>query len=409
MQEVTCFHCKNVVHITPDADRCAVCGEDLKHLLAPETISAYFHGRANELVTRGDLRAALAEAERGLAYRASAELHLLAAILAQRLGQFDPMRQHVASIPVDDSLRPEAEWLLRAHQARQRALRDGSRTGRAGGRTASPDGATSTSLLDDLLGRHDGAQPGGRQRTRGLGPVVVALALIGLIAGGWFLLGRGSSVLATLMRGQEPAAHSADGALPPGLSTADAVEAKVTAPSLEGTHRETSEATPIPAVIQLTPVPTPTIPADVVAKSADPPALADKDPSPGVLIPAPKFDLKQWLEKNDHADLAELPITAQLRDGRLILQGIVHLDIQRRTLVELAKADPAIKDVSTVDLLLRPLATYTVQPGDTLWSIVYNIYGDVDRLHEFYQYNADVLPSADALSVGMELKVLPVN
>ncbi len=258
-------------------------------------------------------RAALAEAERGLAYRASAELHLLAAILAQRLGQFDPMRQHVASIPVDDSLRPEAEWLLRAHQARQRALRDGSRTGRAGGRTASPDGATSTSLLDDLLGRHNGAQPGGRQRTRGIGPVVVALALIGLIAGGWFLLGRGSSVLAYT--------HPRSGAggslqrmarcrqvYPPRT----AVEAKVTAPSLEGTHRETSEATPIPAVIQLTPVPTPTIPADVVAKSADPPALADKDPSPGVLIPAPKFDLKQWLEKNDHADLAELPITAQL-------------------------------------------------------------------------------------------------
>ncbi len=55
MQEVTCFHCKNVVHITPDADRCAVCGEDLKHLFATETISAYFHGRANELVTHGDL------------------------------------------------------------------------------------------------------------------------------------------------------------------------------------------------------------------------------------------------------------------------------------------------------------------------------------------------------------------
>ena len=56
-------------------------------------------------------------------------------------------------------------------------------------------------------------------------------------------------------------------------------------------------------------------------------------------------------------------------------------------------------------LLLRPLPTYTVQEGDTLWNIVYNIYGNVDRVEEFIEYNLDVLPSPDALPVGTVLKV----
>jgi nucleoid-associated protein YgaU len=47
--------------------------------------------------------------------------------------------------------------------------------------------------------------------------------------------------------------------------------------------------------------------------------------------------------------------------------------------------------------------------GDTLWSIVYNIYGDVDRLDEFAAHNRDVLPSPDAIAPGMELRVLPVQ
>ena len=53
---------------------------------------------------------------------------------------------------------------------------------------------------------------------------------------------------------------------------------------------------------------------------------------------------------------------------------------------------PGIQDVSAVDLLLRPKATYTVQDGDTLWTIVYNIYGDVDRIEEFFLYNIDLSP-----------------
>ena len=93
----------------------------------------------------------------------------------------------------------------------------------------------------------------------------------------------------------------------------------------------------------------------------------------------------------------------------LVLQGFVQLDLQRRRLIELAGAVPGVREVNAVDLLVRPAPTYVVQEGDTLWSIVFNIYGNVDRLDEFVAANRDVLPSPDALAPGVVLKVLPVQ
>ena len=124
MQAVTCFQCGRDVTVAPNHFVCSHCGADLQHLLLPETVATYFQARAHESSERGELGAALAEAERGLTYADSSELHLLAAILAKQLGRHDSMRQHVAAIPVDDSLRSEAEWLLRSHQDRERALQE---------------------------------------------------------------------------------------------------------------------------------------------------------------------------------------------------------------------------------------------------------------------------------------------
>jgi hypothetical protein len=88
---------------------------------------AFFTSTLPDWQRGGDPQAALAEAERGLAYRASSELHLLSAILCKRLELVDRMRYHVASVPVDDVLRSEAEWLLRLSQARQRSLPESGR------------------------------------------------------------------------------------------------------------------------------------------------------------------------------------------------------------------------------------------------------------------------------------------
>jgi hypothetical protein len=121
------------------------------------------------------------------------------------------------------------------------------------------------------------------------------------------------------------------------------------------------------------------------------------------------FEIREYLRQAGYVELAELAIDARLQGETLMLQGFVHLDLQRRQLLEIAGAIPGVADVNHVNLLLRPLPTYIVQEGDTLWSIVYNIYGNVDRLDEFAAYNRAVLPSPDALAPGIELRVLPVQ
>ena len=66
MHEVICSHCGRYVHITPDATRCTMCGEDLSALLPERYAASYFYRRAADLAARGDLPSAVAEAERGL-------------------------------------------------------------------------------------------------------------------------------------------------------------------------------------------------------------------------------------------------------------------------------------------------------------------------------------------------------
>jgi len=120
MLEVTCFHCGQVVQISPDAERCSVCGMNLRKLIGREEASSYFYRRAAEYAGAGNVLGALQEVQRGLSYVNSSELNLLGAILCKRLGRWDDMRHFVAAIPADDPLRGEGEWLLRSNQARQR-------------------------------------------------------------------------------------------------------------------------------------------------------------------------------------------------------------------------------------------------------------------------------------------------
>ncbi|MCB0126333.1 MAG: hypothetical protein KDE58_28945, partial [Caldilineaceae bacterium] len=127
MQEVVCFNCGRIVHISPDAELCSVCGENLRELIHPAYASRYFYDRAANLVAGSDLLQALREVDRGLNYQASSELRLLGAILSQQMGDFEQMRRHVAAVPVDDVLRSEAEWLLRSHQERKRDERTARR------------------------------------------------------------------------------------------------------------------------------------------------------------------------------------------------------------------------------------------------------------------------------------------
>lgn len=380
MQEVICFHCSNAVQISPDQSLCPECGEDLQHLLAPEYVAGYFYQRAQTLADQGDAAAALAQVERGLTYAASAELHLLAAILAQQVERYDQMRHHVAAIAVDDTLRPEAEWLLRAHQARQRALQGHPRT------RAQTPGAPS--LLDELLGRNEGEDsPTGVRPLQALWPALAVMALLGVVAMAYVSWGR---------EGRLPDAAEMSRA----GDTVTPEAAATPAASPAASAAETPEATP-GAGTYLLPTPTPTSPADV--------AVAASTPRPVVIITADTFDLDRYLRESGYPHLAGLGVGARLQGSTLILRGVVQLDLQRRQLVEAVSAAPGVSEVNTVDLVLMPAPTYTVQEGETLWSIVYDIYGNAEPMQDLIDLNRDVMPSPELLSPGTVLQIPPLQ
>ncbi len=403
MVEVVCSHCGSTVAVTPDDSACAACGEDLQHLLPLDAVVDYFHARAQAFSDQGDDTAALAETERGLTFVESSVLHLLAAILAEKLRRYDLMRRHVAAIPVDDTLRAEAEWLLRSHQDRQRALREAARTQRPVRGYAPPK---DPAVVRDLLGTASESAPTGSARARSSWSLAVSVGLATvagvMIVASWWWFGPGALPARPSTR-QEVGSNVTpqSGTTPPSAPAVMAQETPAPSPSAP---------TPTSAPLLPTPTPTPEIAPNLVMEpTAETPVLAGSSPRQAVIVNSVPFDLQQFLRNGGHDDLAELAVSARLQDGKLILEGFINLDVQRRRLVRLLQVVPGVREVVTVDLLLRPLPTYVVQPGDTLWTIVANIYGDVERLDEFYAYNRDRLPSPDALVPGMELRVMPLR
>jgi hypothetical protein len=368
---------------------CSVCGKDLQYLLAPEEVASHFHQRARELAAAGKTSAALAQVERGLGYLQSAELHLMAAILAEQVGRYDQMRRHVAAIAVDDTLRPEAEWLLRAHQARHRAPRDR--------RQATPSAPAPRPYVDELLRRSDAAAaPVRSSRPAVSGPVLATATLLSLILAVYFWYNRPLQPL------EERAIQAEELQVTP-VSEAGALPAAEGVESVDsGEHVDGVESPPLRL-----PTPTP-IPDDLTQQSAD--AVAESNPRRVVIIAATPFDLKGFVREQGYPELADLAVEARLQETTLSLQGIVHLDRDRRRLIEVARSAPGVTEVNAVDLLLLPLPVYIVREGDTLWSIAYDIFGDdAARIEELFALNRDLLPSADALRPGMELQVPPVR
>ena len=99
MIDVTCFHCGNIVQISPDAERCAKCGANLRRLLG---------GRAGIRVLLSPRRRdgwegnVIARSRKfSAAWPTSPVLSstCLGAILCKRLGHLDEMRHYVAAIP----------------------------------------------------------------------------------------------------------------------------------------------------------------------------------------------------------------------------------------------------------------------------------------------------------------------
>jgi hypothetical protein len=378
MYEVTCFRCGHVAHLSPDAEHCAVCNENLRHLITPEYASRYFYDRAAELAAAGELTLALLEAERGLAYRSSSELLLLAAIFAQRLGNFPQMRQFVATIPVDDPLRSEAEWLVRAQQTNHTAAIPGLRGAKA---TPSPLNRLSTIEPEEV--RPAAAPPASQRIGNRLNSAlytVVALALVGLVA--WIGMGPVSALLAALF----PASANSD------LLLTDGPAVMPTTPVSEGntqpgapqlvTHTQLTNTAPVVSEAQ----PTPTL------------SLPTNTPTP------PPFDFTGFVAQTNRPELAELPVMAVLEGGVLRLTGTVALYDQRQSLIEIAQRALGVTQVDASELVIQTPEEYVVQEGDSLWLISYKLYGE-DRVAELFAANQDRLASPEDVRPGQALRV----
>ncbi|MEX1020040.1 MAG: LysM peptidoglycan-binding domain-containing protein [Litorilinea sp.] len=368
MIEVTCFQCRTRVRISPAVYTCPKCEQDLRQLLSQEQVSGHFYNRASALAANGEYQAALEEVEVGLTYYGSSELHLLAAILSQQLGRYDQMRHHVAAIPLEDSLRSEAEWLLRSHEDRQRALREGLRVDRNVRRGGIQ--ANRAIMVDALSGRAPGSTPAavrraGLLRLFAVGSVVLFSLIILVVAATELFPDQTQGLwdLVTFAERTDPDA------------TTDTEDAD----------------------------------ADTAAPDADPlAALANQTPAPiaGLQRLAPDAPgLSALLREADRSDLLDLGLTVQVENGQAFVQGVVGMDEQRRALAEILPRAPEISQVDLSAVELDPIAVYTVQSGDTLWMVVYNIYGDVTRLDEVAAANRDILPSPEALQPGMELRI----
>jgi nucleoid-associated protein YgaU len=383
MYEVTCFYCGHLARITPDAERCAVCGADLKHLITPDYAARYFYDRAAELAAAGELTLARLEVERGLAYQPNSELNLLAAILSQRLGDYDQVRRYVAAIPVDDILRPEAEWLLRSQQAPPRTLREP-------GKATQP--LTERAVLPPTWPAEERRQPerSARPTAIRINPMLYgAVAVVLVLAVTWFTVEPvATAILALFATGEQDLAQTTP--TPP--ATPDA--ATVT-PGPSGENPSTDD---------LLPTPTPLIAPDLVQPSTTQEPLAAVTPLDQSATP---FDLSAFLAQTNRPELADLEVSALLEGSTLKLQGIVQLFDQRASLIELAGRAPSVETVDAVDLLVRLPETYTVQEGESLWLISYKLYGE-DRVAELYNANLDTLASPEALRVGQTLKVPPL-
>jgi len=390
MQEVVCFNCGRIVHISPDAELCSVCSENLRELLHPVYASKYFYDRAAQLAAGAETLAALREIDRGLSYQPSSELRLLGAILAQRIGDYEQMRMHVAAVPVDDVLRPEAEWLLRSHQLRQRDQRTATKVpGVSRSNGAQPGAVLPTEPVPPLLlpTRQLVAPAAARPQPRAARTVIYTAILLLAIGFGGALLDRSTGWIGlwdSPTRSNLPVAPE----IAEPVYQPPTAEPTTTLPT--ATVQPTLQVEPPPDVVQSTPeAVAASTPGDAVAAGA-----------------AQAFDFKNYLTAQARPELAELPVSAARQEGLFILEGFVTSAQDRIDLMALAQEIEGVETVNAVDLFVRLPPVYVVQAGDTLWDISYRFYG-ANRIAEILAANRSQLASAEQLRVGMELQLPP--
>ncbi|MBP8110599.1 MAG: hypothetical protein KAZ26_18040, partial [Caldilineaceae bacterium] len=327
--QTTCLYCGLPTNITPDKPRCTECGGDLEALITPNYAVDFYYQRAQEQAFQGDAKQALSTIRQGLNESDSSDLHLLAAILHQRMGEHDQMRAHVAAIPIDDALRPEGEWLLRSHQARQA----GSRR-----RVQTHNDALAMTPFGQI-GKDGNRKKEQRRRPLWLLPVAAVLLLVVAAWWGWQSGALNSGLQQLGMAGIPGLTQSS-------VPTVEPVAAPVIdpAPVIEPAPQVEAQPLPLPTP---TPAPTTPPPADVVQVAPTPvtetvlvsAAITDTEVGGSVAAPVPspvassdqgnvvtlaesaELDLAELLRQLGEADLADLPVTANRSGGEIQLTG----------------------------------------------------------------------------------------
>ncbi len=417
---LACPECGAPVDVTSSFTNCPACDANVASHYTPAEMTRTVYHRALEHYSMGNDVAALEGIDQGISLLEAPELHLLAALIYRKRGEFKEMREHVSAIPDDDILRSEGEWLLRSHQEQLQLGRreEARRRGRVKGTQLAVGKASrqfSTEYYPAPLKKKQVAKKGTFKIRRNRLPwaIPIAAALLAVI---FFSRGSGDS-LQTVLRQlrtipaelssfyssftrDEPAVETA---ADDGPDTGSQINAAATANT--PTPQNSSAAPPAPTSLP-TPEPTQSPPTPTAASSASPDVRA-------TIIAAARvqsYDLNTFLNDLDRPDLADLGIQASWAPGappgELIVQGTVTMtSIQ----IELLGLMVEIEGVTSIDhsgLAVELPETYLVRAGENLRHIALRLFGDADRWTEIYDANQDLIgEDPNNLWVGLSLTV----
>ncbi len=393
------------------------------NLVSPEFAAGYFYKRASDMATAGRKQQALTEVNRGLTYNDTSDLRLLGAILANQLGDFGQMRNHVAAIPVDDALREEGEWMLRSHQAKRRAQRTSSKNGQR---------SSQESVLPFPINGDEDHVPEGQRKQRNPWPILLALGIVTMLAMIWFFGVPGtrpesdsnaqSNEAASETNQAELAAASVDNDVP--ASEGQAVDSNEN--STEGTSEQVPEGVE-PDATDAGGLPSAegsagTVDDDLsndlggdieadenVAESDVVLPTPTVEPTPEEVSTDGPVDVIAFLAENGYVGMTDSAIEGELVDGVLMLTGQVPMMEELDVLISALSGVPNAESVDVDNVTLVPPETYTIRPGDNLWIISVRVYGDTEHMNDIFRENREILPSPEILNVGVEIKLPPYN
>ncbi len=415
---LACPECGAPVEITSSSTNCPACDANVASHYTPAEMTRTVYTRALEHYSMGNEVAALERIHQGIELLDAPELHLLAALIFRKRGEFKEMREHVAAIPADDVLRGEGEWLLRSHQEQLQLGRreEARKRGRAKGTELAVGKANrqfSTEYYPAPLDEKQSAMKGilNVRRNRLPWAIPIAVVLLGVIL---FTQGAGDTLLTALRQlrtvpddlnsvyssftQDEPVAET-------GAAIAPDTDAQLNAAAIADT--------PTPAPEEPTAAPAPTSEPTQAPLPTPTEAASDSPDVAATIVAAARaqaFDLTTFLNEQTRPDLAALGLHASWAPGappgELILQGTVTLTSDQIELLELATEIEGVTSINHDALVVDLPETYLVRVGENLRHIAYRLYGDSARWTEIYDANQELIgEEPNNLWVGLSLTV----